>query len=125
MKATNHLMPPALQAVRDHLLQSGKVASEFNGYIASFGASIKQCGLPVTVAMFSRSDRSEQDKKKLLNALYQIVKVGFDFHPTHDEGDLLSYFEKHTQDYALMQYRIELSTVALKLAVRTFPQTKD
>lgn len=129
MRELNRLIPAALNAVRSHLLEDGKVASEYNGYISSFGATIKQCGLPITVVMFDGSSGSEKNKKPLLDAIWDVVKADGGGTPDN-KVEFIKYVKEYnaygtnpTGD-PLVQYRVERAAIALKLAIRTFPQSK-
>jgi CRISPR-associated protein Cmr5 len=127
MRELNRLVPSALNAVRTSLLEEGKVASEFNGYISSFGATIKQCGLPITVVMFAGSTRSKEEKSKLLEAIWYIVNN--DGGTPYNNNDFPEYIKDYFGDTAnqtndpLLQYRVERAAIVLKLVIRTFPQT--
>jgi CRISPR-associated protein Cmr5 len=130
MKELNKLIPVSIKAIRDKLCDSeGKVASEYNGYISSFGATIKQCGLPITVIMFEGSKGSEKDKSLLLDAIWKVVKGdGSESIPNQDR--MVDYvkayneYATHPTGDPLMQIRVEQAAIALKLAIRTFPQPK-
>lgn len=131
MRKLNILIPAALEAVSRNLVENGKVASEYNGYIASFGATIKQCGLPITVMMFAGSTRSKNEKLKLLQAIWEIINQDDGTPYQSNPNTFLNYVKEYfgnrnnpTND-PVLQYRAERAAIALKLAIRTFPQDKN
>ncbi len=104
-------IPLALEAVRRvHIADShGNVPSQFNGYIASFGASVRQAGLVATVLFYQNSSGSEQDRSKVIRAIEHILGQ-----------------EIIQNDIAVVNRdEVDDAAVALKLAVRTFNLTKD
>lgn len=121
MRELNNYLIPAIQAAQT-LESSNGIAEEYNGYIASFGASIKQSGIPITVAMFMRGDRDAQDKRKLLQAIWKIVR---EVNPSMQlDIDMFSYYKSNHPGDALINLQVEYAAVALKLAIRTFPKIK-
>ncbi len=107
MNKVEKYIPRALEAVKEKIAsKDGKVAKEYNGYISSFGASIRQAGILPTVLFFeNRNASSQQDRSKVLRAIEYILSV--------EEGRI--------KDVALARKKdIETAAVALKLAIRTF-----
>jgi len=104
-------IPRALEAVRETEIadRDGIVPSQYNGYIASFGASIRQAGLVATVLFYENSSGSEQDRSKVIKAIEYILD------------------KKLVRDGKAVVSRDEVddAAVALKLAVRTFKMQKD
>jgi len=125
MNEINNMIPQALAAVRKHLLSNGSIQKEYNGYIASFGASIKQSGLPITVAMFARADRKSDgaSKELILKCIFDVVNN----QPitSMNATNLLEFFEKNNSGTPYINNRIEQAAIAIKLALRTFPQSKN
>ena len=53
-----------------------KIPSAYNGYISSFGASLIQSGLKITVALFedmSKEDKTKADKSMLPRFILKII----------------------------------------------------
>ena len=118
----NELIPQAVKAVKKSLLVSGKVLKEYDGYIASFGASIVQSGLRATIIMYSNSEGGGKNKNNLLEAIYDVVKNQYDWKPI--EKSLGDFIKEHPEDNFLLKQRIMNASIALKLVVRTFERTK-
>lgn len=124
----DRLIPLALEAAKEILAGGGDtISSEYNGYIASFGASVIQAGLKPAVAFNERSDsQSAKDKAILMKTLLYMVKKqnGEDFDADNPDEKLLSYvLEKGDQDNRLKRQILDSAT-ALKLAIRTFKLVK-
>lgn len=95
----------------------GKIASEFGGYISSFGAAIVQSGLLPTIAFFSRtSTSSKEDKGQVVKAIEHMLGLG--------EAELFKKVKDAPDDSALFQ-NIVHAAIALKLVLRTYPLTKE
>jgi len=104
-------IPIALEAVRTTSISDNhdNVPTQFNGYIASFGASIRQAGLVATVLFYENSSGSEQDRSKVIKAIEYILG------------------RELVRDGRAVVARddVDDAAVALKLAVRTFTLKKD
>jgi len=85
------------------------VPKEYNGYISSFGASIRQAGLLATILFFENTSSSaSQDRTKVLRAIEYILDL-----PQNSIKDNLD------------REQIEMAAIALKLAIRTYPLKND
>ena len=95
-------IPKALSAIENlEIAKNGEVAKQFNGYIASFGASIRQAGLIPTVLFYENANsNAEKEREKVVKAIKEII------HP-----DELSNKNRAKVEYA---------AAALKLAIRTY-----
>jgi len=104
-------IPAALEAVRGVEIadKNGIVPSQFNGYIASFAASIRQAGLVATVLFYENSSGSEEDRAKVIKAIERIMGASL----------VSGGIAQAERD------RVDDAAVALKLAVRTFTLKKD
>ncbi len=113
------LVAPAIKAAEKHLAKNGIIASQYNGYISSFGAAVIQSGLLPAVAFNeNKSANSEQDRPKLMKAILEIVKgeaVG-------ENDKLINYVidSKDSDKEILTKRRVLNAAIALKLAIRTF-----
>jgi CRISPR-associated protein Cmr5 len=143
-KSVNKLIPRAIAAVGEVLAEGPaktQVKKEYNGYVASLGASIAQSGLLPALSFYTDAsddlgDRTPgQRKNKLLKAiLYVIDKDGF------QEKTLLSYtikrldsnFKNDDASYSFANFKADKNkerqiskeivdaTLAIKLALRSF-----
>lgn len=100
-------IPRALEAIEKfNIANSGEVPKQFNGYIASFGASIRQAGLLATVLFYANEQsNAEKDRKKVIKAIEYII-----------EDEIV----KNNRVEQSMRAKVEDAAVALKLSVRTF-----
>ena len=96
-------IPKALEAIESLNIanDSGEVAKQFNGYIASFGASMRQAGLLSTVLFYSNANsNAEKEREKVVTAIEQIISPAT---LTHEN-----------------RAKVENAAIALKLAIRTY-----
>ncbi|MGB5976167.1 MAG: type III-B CRISPR module-associated protein Cmr5 [Cyclobacteriaceae bacterium] len=101
----------------------GSIPSQYNGYIASFGAAVIQSGLLAALAFNCNAEaNSEEDRTKLMKAIHQMVRDC-----RKDTGDrkkdLLQY-ALATSDKAALRRDIMRAATALKLAMRTYKKKK-
>ena len=124
------LIPKAMKAVEIELVQNGKIASVYNGYISSLGAGLVQAGLLPTLAFYaSLNARSKEKRTYLLQAIYRIIfgdKIGTDSKLKGDEllKEAIKVQGKPTEMYALKK-QIRDAAVAIKLSLRTFELDKS
>ena len=100
-------IPRALEAIEKfHIANNGGVPKQFNGYIASFGASVRQAGLLATVLFYANEQsNAEEDRKKVIEAIEYII-----------EDEIV----KNNRVERSIRAKVEDAAVALKLSVRTF-----
>ena len=104
-------IPQALAAIEYvKIPKDNMIAKPFNGYIASFGASIRQAGLLSTVLFYTNSKNSEEDRSKIIDAIEYII-----------EEKLTSEVTKKRE----IKLKVLDAATALKLAIRTYPQPKE
>jgi len=112
MRIKEKYIKRALEAVRAAGLYNENkncVPKEYNGYISSFGASIRQAGLLPTILFFENTEASSaQDRSKILRAIEYILEL--------NPNSLKDYLDKA---------KIEEAAVALKLALRTYKLDKN
>ena len=99
-------IPKALEAIESLNIvnDNGEVAKQFNGYIASFGASMRQAGLLSTVLFYSNANsNAEKEREKVVKAIEMIIGYELDNH-----------IKKSTRA------DVENAAIALKLAIRTY-----
>ena len=112
MRVKQEYLKRALESVKEvGIYNEAKncVPKEYNGYISSFGASIRQAGLLATILFFeNESSSSMQDRKKVLRAIEYILEL-----------------PKNSLRNNLDRDKIEMAAVALKLAIRTYRFDKD
>ncbi|MBF0376406.1 MAG: type III-B CRISPR module-associated protein Cmr5 [Desulfamplus sp.] len=124
-------IPKAIEAVKEYIVNDdainakykGAIPSEYNGYIASFCASIsRQFNLKAAAAKMSAElSGSEQNKKPLMNA---ILKVAAGREPNSGET-LIKYVLANNQNESEIRDKIMDASIAIKLAIRTFELKKE
>lgn len=116
-----NFIPTAIKAAEQHLATNGKIKSEYNGYISSFGAAVMQSGLKAAVAFNeSTNSSSNEDKDLLMKAILQTVLR----RPVERNERLLDYILNNNRIESQLKIQIMDAAVALKLAIRTFELTK-
>jgi CRISPR-associated protein Cmr5 len=107
-KQIEDYIPKALEAIKKfNIATDGEVPKQFNGYIASFGASVRQAGLLATVLFYAnKHSNSEEDRKKVVDAIEYII--------AHSIINTQNRVDPKTRA------KVEDAAVALKLSVRTF-----
>ncbi len=128
MKRLQSLIPKALKAIDDKIKNTtdGKVASEMNGYISSFGASLINAGLLPTIIFFSQKGGSSGGREKLIPAIEQILNTS-DNPPINLLDEVKTIYSAQSIDQSKINRLTEKITDAalvLKLALRTFPTDK-
>ena len=109
-------IPKALEVLEEYY-PNRVIPSAYNGYIASFGASIVQSGLLPTLALFeneNNQDRTRADRSVLTK---NILKVLDDNYP---DNSLLRYVIESEENRELLKQKIIDISIALKLTIRTF-----
>lgn len=107
-RAVEQYIPEAIKAIEELKIVNGndEVAKQFNGYIASFGASVRQAGLLATVLFYGNANSSaEKEREKVVKAIE--LMIGHDIINNNS-------VEKSTRA------KVEDAAVALKLAIRTY-----
>ena len=106
-------IPKAMEAIEKHgIAKDGTVPRQFNGYISSFGASIRMAGIVPTVLFFKNSDNAEEAREKVVEAIETIL------------GESL-IDDDNLPNRRVGRDAIEDAATALKLAVRTFKLSKE
>ena len=107
-RAVEQYIPKAIKAIEELKIvnSNDEVAKQFNGYIASFGASVRQAGLLATVLFYGNANSSaEKEREKVVKAIE--IMIGHDIINNNS-------VEKSTRA------KVEDAAVALKLAIRTY-----
>jgi len=107
-RAVEQYIPNAIRAIEELEIVNGngEVAKQFNGYIASFGASVRQAGLLATVLFYGNANSSaEKEREKVVKAIE--LMIGHDIINNNS-------VEKSTRA------KVENAAIALKLAIRTY-----
>ncbi len=101
-------IPKAIEAIESlEIATNGEVAKQFNGYIASFGASIRQAGLLATVLFYGNANsNAEKEREKVVKAIE--IMIGDNIINPNNK------IEKSTRA------KVEDAAIALKLAIRTY-----
>lgn len=101
-------IPKAREAIKslDIANDKGEVAKQFNGYIASFGASMRQAGLLSTVLFYANANsNAEKEREKVIYAIEKMIG-----HTIVNDNQV----DKGTKA------EVEYAAIALKLAIRTY-----
>lgn len=109
-KRVEEYIPQALKAIVEVKINNGNtIESQYNGYISSFGASIRQAGLLATVLFYQDDNNAEKDRHKIIDAIEFII------------GEKLS--NSQTPSHMTKMKVLDAAT-ALKLAIRTYEKTQ-
>ncbi|SFV51944.1 CRISPR-associated RAMP Cmr5 [hydrothermal vent metagenome] len=109
-KQIEAFIPKAFEAIeKKKIAKNGEIPKQFNGYIASFGASIRQAGLLATVLFYANENSgAEEDRKKVVQAIEHIIGKSIVVDNSVDKK---------------IRTEVEDAATALKLAVRTYKLT--
>ncbi|MEM6525876.1 MAG: type III-B CRISPR module-associated protein Cmr5 [Bacteroidota bacterium] len=120
----DNLIPIAFRAVEDKLATNGQVSRQYNGYIASFGASVVQSGMMAALVFNHREEsRSEQDRKALMDAIFEVTK-SLEEHQVI-EPSLLDFYRNKLTDKRRLKLNIMDAAAAIKLVIRTFKLVEE
>lgn len=125
MKLNDALIRTAIQAIeQEKIAENGEYSSQYNGYIASFGAAIIQSGLLPAVIFFENSSaNSEQDRTRVIKALVYILKHYYKLE--HVSNPLRTYLLQEDHNTSGILKNVNHAAAALKLALRTFKKKDD
>jgi len=100
-------IPKAIDAIKKlEIAKENKIDKEFNGYISSFGASIRQAGLLATVLFYGNTNsNSEKEREKIIYAIEEMI------------GHKIVENHKVTKK---TKAEVEYAAIALKLAIRSY-----
>ena len=124
------LIPIADEIVGRVMIHENKVKSVYNGYIASFGSSVIQSGMLITL-YFNFKDNASEERKKLREALYELIISAY---PEYleginlDSGNLLNLYQAHlnvSSNLKKLTRDILEAAITLKLIIRTYERTDD
>jgi CRISPR-associated protein Cmr5 len=130
MKNIEKILPSAIESVKNNVLNGSEVPKEFNGYISSFGASITMSGLLPTLVFFSQevNANARGNRKSVIAAIEEIIKTEYSSLLTGTHPKLLKTVIDQLNDPAKierLQDKIQEAAIALKLAIRIFPKSKN
>jgi len=109
-KRVEKYIPKALEAIVEvGINNENMIDSQYNGYIASFGASIRQAGLLATVLFYQDDNGAEKDRHKIIDAIEFII----------GERLLSSEVPSNTTKKKVLD-----AATALKLAIRTYEKVQ-
>jgi len=116
-KRTEAYLPKAFEAIEKlKIVKDDTIPKPFNGYISSFGASIRQAGLLATVLFYSKKNNEdgqigpEEDRYKIVDAIEMII------------GKTILTSESTVR--TAIRAEVEDAAIALKLCIRTFELVK-
>lgn len=125
MKRIEKFLPEAIASITDcKIAEKGKVDGAFNGYISSLGASIISAGLLPTMIFFSNKGGSQADRPAIIRAVEQILKKHH-YLGANDRmlENIMAMVKKNDNPgLARLSSLIADAAVAIKLAIRTFPE---
>lgn len=123
-KHIQKIIPTAIEAAQQHLVKDGKISSEFNGYISSFGASIISAGLLPSIIFYSQKGDSNE-RQKIITAI-QFVLQKHDYPNINLLKKVEELFKADNKQAEINRLTDKISdaAIALKLAIRTFPKSK-
>jgi CRISPR-associated protein Cmr5 len=131
MKKIDKLIPFADEAVKEELIENERneslyIPKEYNGYISSFGASVIQSGLIAALYANHQSGDSTVDRKKLMAAIFYVVKKHRNDTTTR-HTNLLEYVENmnNSGDTKNLKKDILDAATAIKLVIRTYKLKKS
>lgn len=131
MKKIEKYIPKAIDVLDDTTLgivKNGKIDSTYNGYLSSFGASIITSGVLPTFIFYSKKAKNDNDADRslLIKAIEKMIK-GIDINILQKQVNGISkeitLLEKVMIAYDDNQLKkmIQNCAIALKLAIRTYP----
>ncbi len=104
----------------------GSIPKEFNGYVSSLGASLISAGLLPTIIFFSQKGDSN-DRHKIVKCLEFILRKNFDDALKRDVSLIMEIktLVQNQKSTALLEKQLTDAAIALKLAIRTFPKSRN
>lgn len=108
------------------IVKNGKISSQYNGYIASFGASIIQNGLIPAVMLFENSNSNSEKERSLLMKLILegLLKLYNKYEEIEKKETLIEYIVKNKEKFQEKDINIrkdiETMATAIKLVIRTY-----
>ena len=150
-KDIQKMIPAALKAVERYLLTENKVQKEYDGYAASLGAAIRSSGLVPALCFYTDISRDSGDANRwrVLMAVNYVItgsELSAELNQAQDRKNLLNTVisavygnqniananvnpanENNTNRAALHVWKKDIlnASIALKLAMRNFPHTKN
>lgn len=107
------------------IFNNGKIKdNKYKGYVASFGASVIQCGIKATVMIYSEKGK---DKAKVMKLLMKIASDSFDLEKDETWVYYKNWKNENNEDEDEDKKREILvdAATALKLAMRTYEVEKE
>lgn len=117
-KLLNHAEVAAKTLLKKDKEGNDYIPKEYKAYISSFGAAITQSGLMPALYFNHQSGGSAEDRKKLMDAVFIIIKSS----QTGDYNNinLLEYAKEQTNNVKEFKNSILDAATALKLVIRTY-----
>ncbi|MBN2535484.1 MAG: type III-B CRISPR module-associated protein Cmr5 [Spirochaetales bacterium] len=122
MKKVESLIPGAIESIKK-IIGNGNytVPKEYNGYINSFGISVRQSGLIPALAFYSKKAKAgEENRTKILDVLFELVKILKTDYSKYK--NLLVLVLENITHIEVVQKDILTAAIAAKLAIRVFKQ---
>lgn len=117
------LLPKAIETLTEvGIAVENKVAKQFKGYFASFGAAIVQSGLLPAAVFFSKKGGAEESREKITEAILRLLqKQGI----AAQETALWEFIQKNPSAYSRITHEVLAASSALKLALRVFHPSEN
>ncbi|WP_162302528.1 type III-B CRISPR module-associated protein Cmr5 [Acetivibrio mesophilus] len=111
------MMDRAVDIISEKFSEQGKIPKEMEGYIASFGMSIRQSGLLTATAFYeNKNSEKKKNRSNLMLAILDLIKDGQE----NEEDSLFEYVRKNKDKDLLLKEKIMDAATALKMAMRVF-----
>ncbi len=126
----NKLIPIVNQVLienNDGMVKDGKIDSSYDGQVAGFGVSIAMSGLRPTLAIYYKSSQNRAvDTTKILGVIANTISKDDTYCNSLDSAkSLMEHAFKPDVDIKKLTEVVIECAIALKLVVRTYPQTKN
>ncbi|RXE57797.1 hypothetical protein EFD62_15720 [Acetivibrio mesophilus] len=116
-RRVEEMMDRAVDIISEKFSEQGKIPKEMEGYIASFGMSIRQSGLLTATAFYeNKNSEKKKNRSNLMLAILDLIKDGQE----NEEDSLFEYVRKNKDKDLLLKEKIMDAATALKMAMRVF-----
>ncbi|HHV75849.1 MAG TPA: hypothetical protein GXX39_00545 [Syntrophothermus lipocalidus] len=115
-------IPAAEKAIRENLVEKGKVKKIYKSYIAAFGPTMVQMGVLPCVAFYLNQGQAEGDRSIIVDLIAKVMGI-------RDKKEfcelLLSSYQNDISEFYRVKHQVEAAIVALKLVMRSYPDEKS
>ena len=114
----DNLIPTAITLLESRLYKDGAIDKVYQGYLASFGATVIISGLLQTVMFYS----GDEKKNRVIEIMWELIKGEFTTSASSMESFLTE--NENYKSYRVKK-RILEANIACKLSIRTFTLKED